>query len=190
MAKDTLVLNADAQPVSFVPLSVTEWKEAVKNIFQDKATVIAEYDDWIVSSPSISIKVPAIIMMKDYQSIAKNVRYSSSMIKLRDEYKCQYCGNDFSHDHSLLTMDHVKPVVLGGKTTWDNISSACHHCNNQKADKVTSKPKIAPYKPSYYQLADKVRKFPVVVGHESWLDYIGWDEKLVKISHPNRKNKK
>lgn len=187
MSLDTLILNADAQPVSFVPLSTMSWKDAVKQMFQDRVSVIAEYDDWEVSSPSITIKVPAILMMHEYQNISKNVRYSSSMIKLRDEYKCQYCGDDCSHDHTLLTMDHVKPRKIGGKTSWDNIVAACFKCNNEKADTITSKPKIMPVKPSYFQLADKARKFPIQIGHESWLDYIGWDPNNVSIRSPHKR---
>ena len=45
---DTLVLNADAQPVSFLPLSVVQWKEAVMYMYHDKCTVLDWYDDWIV----------------------------------------------------------------------------------------------------------------------------------------------
>ena len=39
---------------------------------------------------------------------------------LRDRFTCQYCG---SQQH--LTFDHVIPRRLGGRTTWENITTAC-----------------------------------------------------------------
>ena len=46
----TLVLNADAQPVSLLPLSIVGWQEAIRYLVLDKVTVMDWYDDWIVRS--------------------------------------------------------------------------------------------------------------------------------------------
>ena len=35
---DVLVLNADARPVSYLPLSVVEWKEAITYMCLDKCS--------------------------------------------------------------------------------------------------------------------------------------------------------
>ena len=63
---DVLVLNADAQPVSYLPLSAIQWKEAITYLWMDKVTVLDWYDDWIVSSPSWETRVPAVIMTVSY----------------------------------------------------------------------------------------------------------------------------
>ena len=47
---DVLVLNADAQPVSYLPLSAIQWKEAITYMCLDKVTVLDWYDDWVVRS--------------------------------------------------------------------------------------------------------------------------------------------
>lgn len=39
-----LVLNADYRPLSYFPLSLWPWQEAVKAIFRDTVTVISEYE--------------------------------------------------------------------------------------------------------------------------------------------------
>ena len=62
---DTLVLNADGLPVSYLPLSTVQWKEAVTYLWLDKVTVLDWYDDWIVRSASWETRVPAVIMMKE-----------------------------------------------------------------------------------------------------------------------------
>ena len=49
---DVLLLNADAQPISFLPLSAVQWKEAITYMWLDKCTVLDWYDDWVVRSES------------------------------------------------------------------------------------------------------------------------------------------
>jgi hypothetical protein len=43
---------------------------------------------------------------------------------------CYYCGQRFSPDE--LTMDHIIPIIRGGKSTKNNIAAACKECNNKK----------------------------------------------------------
>ena len=81
---DVLVLNADAQPVSYLPLSAIQWKEAITYLWMDKVTVLDWYDDWIVSSPSWETKVPAVIMMKQMMKRRSNVRLT--LLNLLSQY--------------------------------------------------------------------------------------------------------
>ena len=43
---------------------------------------------------------------------------------------CHYCGRRFPP--SELTMDHVVPVVRGGKTSKGNVVPVCKECNTKK----------------------------------------------------------
>ena len=43
---------------------------------------------------------------------------------------CHYCNKKF--DAVDLTMDHVLPIVRGGKSTKGNIVACCKQCNNDK----------------------------------------------------------
>lgn len=43
---------------------------------------------------------------------------------------CHYCGEKFSKE--LLTMDHLIPIVRGGKSTKSNVVVCCKPCNNKK----------------------------------------------------------
>lgn len=40
---------------------------------------------------------------------------------------CTYCGKS-----AELTIDHVKPVIAGGDSCWDNVLPACRTCNSSK----------------------------------------------------------
>jgi hypothetical protein len=53
-----LVLNADYRPLSYFPLSLWPWQEAIKAAFLDRVTIVAEYDT-LVHSPSIAMKLPS-----------------------------------------------------------------------------------------------------------------------------------
>lgn len=44
--------------------------------------------------------------------------------------KCHYCGERFP-PHAL-TMDHLTPLVRGGKTSHSNCVPACRECNRNK----------------------------------------------------------
>ena len=43
---------------------------------------------------------------------------------------CHYCGKKFPPD--ALTMDHVLPIVRGGKSAKGNVVPCCKQCNNEK----------------------------------------------------------
>ena len=77
---DVLVLNADGLPVSYLPLSTIQWKEAVTYLWLDKVTVLDWYDDWIVRSSSWETRVPAVIMLKDMMRRKKTPRFSKTNV--------------------------------------------------------------------------------------------------------------
>lgn len=163
---DTLVLNADGQPVSFLPLSAVQWKEAIMYMYHDKCNVMEWYDDWVVRSQNWETNVPAVIMLKDYLRRSRNPRFSKNNLYLRDQYTCQYCNTKFPK--SSLTIDHVLPTSKGGKTTWENCVCACNPCNSRKSDRIDIKPHYKPYKPGYYELVRKRKQMDMQIKHPSW----------------------
>ena len=49
-----LVLNADYRPLSYYPLSLWSWQDAIKAICLDRVQVVSSYDR-IIKSPSFEI---------------------------------------------------------------------------------------------------------------------------------------
>ncbi len=43
---------------------------------------------------------------------------------------CYYCGRRFKP--SELTMDHIVPLIRGGKSVKSNLVPACKECNSKK----------------------------------------------------------
>lgn len=184
---DTLILNADGLPLSVVPLSTLSWQAAIKLQFLENAEVLAHYEDWEVHSPSTTINVPAVLLLRDYVKVSRGVKFSRNNIMLRDDHRCQYCGKHESEVKGPLTLDHVVPRFHGGKTRWENVVAACSECNHQKAHFMVTPMCGKPKRPDYYQLVAKAQKLPIDVPHESWAQFTGWDIDLVTIKPKRRK---
>lgn len=64
----------------------------------------------------------------------------------RDRHTCQYCGTK-----SDLTLDHVLPRSRGGEDSWENLVTACNHCNvkkgNRTPDEASMPLDVEPYRP-------------------------------------------
>lgn len=163
---DTLVLNADGLPISYLPLSAIQWREAITYLWLDKVHVLEWYDDWVVRSASWETRVPAVIMMKDMMRRRRMPRFSKYNVFLRDTFHCQYCLTQFPR--SQLTLDHVLPLSKGGTTSWENIVTACSPCNAKKGNSLTPKPKINPYQPDYFELVSKRKQLDFDIRHPSW----------------------
>jgi 5-methylcytosine-specific restriction endonuclease McrA len=171
-----LVLNADFRPLSYFPLSLWPWQEAVKAAFLDRVQIVAEYDH-LVRSPSIAFRLPSVVVLRDYVKPARHAAFTRFNLFLRDEFCCQYCGS-----RGELTFDHILPRSRGGRTTWDNVVAACSPCNLRKGNRTLRQSGLAlrraPYRPSPEQLQNIGRKFPPNYLHDSWMDYLYWDAEL------------
>jgi len=171
-----LVLNADYRPLSYYPLSLWPWQEAVKAVWLNRVDIVAEYEK-TVHSQRLEIRIPSVVVLKDFVKPRKRVAFTRFNLFLRDEFACQYCGA--RHE---LTFDHVIPRALGGVTSWENVVAACAPCNVRKGSKALRSSGLrlgrAPFRPSAQKLIDIGRRFPPNHLHESWADYLYWDIEL------------
>ena len=175
----SLVLNADFQPLSYFPLSLWSWRDAVKAAMADRVMVLSEYD-LRIRSPSISIALPSVIALKDYVRFREFPPFTRFNLFLRDAFTCQYCGIQGSAEH--LTFDHVIPRRQGGKTTWRNVVAACSACNFRKGGHSPTEARMplrnSPIRPTYWTLQKQGRRFPPQSLHKSWYDFLYWDSEL------------
>ena len=174
-----LVLNADFRPLSYFPLSVVSWQDAMRAVFRETVTVVSEYER-TVRSPTREYKLPSVLALKEYVRTSASPAFTRFNVFLRDQWSCQYCGDKFkTHE---LTFDHVVPRSRGGRTNWENIVAACRPCNTMKGsrlpDDIGMYPIIKPRRPSVHQLQEHGRKFPPNFLHESWRDFLYWDTEL------------
>lgn len=175
-----LVLNSDYQPLSFMPLSVWSWQEAIKAVFMDRVVVVEEYPH-AVRSANFEMQVPSVIALRTYQKRQNmNPHFTRRNVYIRDMFTCVYCQGKFPPGQ--LTYDHVTARSKGGATDWTNVLTACNSCNNRKGSldvdaylkKTNSKLAYKPYTPSHSELLNKARRLPLYRQyHPSWSNYVG-----------------
>lgn len=61
---------------------------------------------------------------------ARELRQSQWWKRKRSSGICHYCGRLFKP--SELTMDHLVPLVRGGRSVQGNVVPACKDCNSKK----------------------------------------------------------
>ena len=174
---DTLLLNADGSVFSVIPLSVIDWRETVRLLYLEKIVPIEYYSDWVVHSSSISYAMPSVIMTKQYFHKTQRIRFTKQNILLRDNFTCQYCGKQF-HGHEL-TLDHYLPKSRGGKKNFENIITSCGPCNWARGDDMSIKPIKQPHRPTYFELVNARKKYPIYLKQKIWNQYLGWPEDLL-----------
>lgn len=171
-----LVLNADYRPLSYFPLSLWSWQDAIRATFLNRVGVVEEYDN-VVRSPSMQFRRPSVVVLKRYIRPNRQTAFTRFNLFLRDEFTCQYCG-----ESGELTFDHVIPKSRGGQTEWTNVVAACTCCNLRKGSDLPGECGMSllriPRRPGSEELLNIGRKFPPNYLHESWLDFLYWDVEL------------
>ena len=57
-----LVLNADFRPLSYYPLSLWSWQDAIKAVFLDRVNIVS--NTTARSRPSFEMKLPSVVSLK------------------------------------------------------------------------------------------------------------------------------
>lgn len=125
-----IVLNA-----GYEFLGMVSWQRAMVLVFSGKVEVLKESTK-LVHTVSRTFRVPAVIRLIKFirQMYRREVPLSRRNILTRDEYVCQYCGEESSS--AQLTIDHVVPKVQGGLHEWTNVVACCRTCNTRKGGRT------------------------------------------------------
>lgn len=127
--------------------------------------------DW-VRCVRFELAVPRIIRLLFYDRLPKQtVKFNRRNIFARDRNRCQFCGKRFPT--SELSLDHVIPRSMGGKTTWQNLVCCCVACNVRKGgrtpDRAGLKLIVRPIKP---------KRSPVITLRLTSDKYASWKQFL------------
>jgi|SRR6185312_12443991 len=135
MEYHTLLLASDMRPHRIV-----DWRTAICKLVEGEIEVLENHDE-IVSSPSTSFYIPSVARIRTYVPMhKKGVKFSRENVLSRDNYRCNYCGGHFSRRQ--LNYDHVIPRCQGGKTVWQNVTTACLPCNSKKGGRTPEQAKM------------------------------------------------
>jgi 5-methylcytosine-specific restriction endonuclease McrA len=179
-----LVLNADYQPLSVLPLSLWSWQETIKSLFTGKVQVVDIYPDVEVRAVNIDVPLPSVIALTEYvPQPHQTPAFTRRNVYLRDGYQCQYCAKTYKTMN--LSLDHVVPRCVGGKLTWENTVTCCRKCNGRKGSTLPSdllqvkgmRLIREPQVPSKFQLAAEAEKMVPRSVHSTWRPYLGLGRK-------------
>lgn len=191
-----LVLNR-----SFFPVHITNVKRAFCLLYRGVAKAVDEeyqtfdFQSWSELSEAVQeeemvgmvgrmILIPRVILLTAYDRFPKReVRFSRLNILIRDNYTCQYCGEQLKKNQ--LNLDHVIPRSRGGKTTWDNVVASCHDCNRTKGGQLPEETGIhlirKPFRPKTFPFSMLLSKPNI---HHAWkpflniVDFSYWNVEL------------
>jgi 5-methylcytosine-specific restriction endonuclease McrA len=168
MEPQTLVLNS-----WMVPHAIMTWQQAIVAMMTSKVDVLESYDA-VVSSPSITFQIPAVVRLrKTPQMHRKGVKFSRINVLTRDGQRCCFCNE--KKPPRDLNYDHVIPRAQGGKTSWTNIVTACKKCNSRKGNRTPSQAAMRmhfqPYAPTSLPMARNFL-FDLSRAPAQWLLYL------------------
>ncbi|MGB1698356.1 MAG: HNH endonuclease [Nannocystaceae bacterium] len=166
-SENTLVLSQGYQP-----LKVVSWQRAACMGYLGKVEMLRAHPGQFIHTVSEVFPRPAVVrLIHHHRNAPLSIRFSRHHVYLRDGHTCQYCHEEFAEQH--LTLDHVVPRAHGGKTTWDNVVTACGRCNRKKKNRTPREARMplrtTPRKPSWLPATARlgIRRVP-----EVWQDWL------------------
>ena len=173
----TLVLNADMSPINMLHLNkvddtIIPAEDAVTRVVNGTCFVVEEYDREILT-PTLRMKWPSVVACMEYVSEGKAATLTHENLYYRDHGLCAYCHKELTLAET--TIDHVMAASHGGPRTWENSVAACSSCNSRKGNLKAEgewAPKHRVYQPTYWDLVNNRRKFPIRVADDAWVPYI------------------
>jgi 5-methylcytosine-specific restriction endonuclease McrA len=142
-------------------------------------------------TPRITVRLPAVVILRDYVSVSKRRMLSPSRhaILQRDGYTCCFCGSD----DGMMTIDHVLPRSKGGLTSFQNCCCACARCQADKGSRTLEEmrhrrtwnglPFRLQHTPSEVRYGGIARYvYRVTRANLCWLNYLeGWEKIAPRI---------
>jgi 5-methylcytosine-specific restriction endonuclease McrA len=119
-----ILLNGD-----YTLLGLIDWKKAMGLLFAEKIKVL-KYSSRKIRGVGRTFLMPAVaVLIKVVRIVYRHhVPFSRRNVLIRDQFTCAYCGSR----EPPITIDHVVPRAMGGRSDFDNCVACCRACNIKK----------------------------------------------------------
>jgi len=169
-----LVLNQ-----GFEPHDVCRTRRALVLVFCGKAEMI-EDGRGVIRTIETTFPLPSVIRLTGHVRRPYHQRRLTRLeVFIRDRFTCQYCGKETKE----LTIDHVKPRSQGGEHTWENVVSACKHCNRRKGGRTPEQASMkllsTPRSPKSYGYHVPFQYF---YSHQEWQKYLPSQQQVSPVA--------
>jgi len=155
----------------YYPCMILNFKKAFVLSLRETSKVLAYHPSKFLHSPHQIFQIPIVIQVNeviDQKMIYVNP--SRTLIFIRDNWTCQYCGREVNE--KTATIDHVIPKSRGGLWSWTNLVTACEECNQKKKDQIWT-PITKPVRPE--PIVVILRKIINKLDNETlsiWMDFM------------------
>jgi len=133
--------------------------------------VAAGPDEPCVRTVYLRVRVPEVIVLTEFGGVPRtSAAFTRRNLFRRDQSTCQYCG---TRPHAVdLSIDHVVPRALGGRSSWENCVLSCKSCNHRKRNRTPAQAGMAllrkPEKPRWSPLFEA----PCEKTRERWSRFV------------------
>jgi 5-methylcytosine-specific restriction endonuclease McrA len=167
MKEPVLVLNAN-----YAPLNVCTTRRAMGLLFNGKAEMLMNGRGFIHTVRASYARPSVIRLGYMIKRPHPKVRLTKRELFRRDQYACQYCGNQSRR----LTLDHVIPRHKGGEHSWTNLVTACATCNLKKGGRTIQEARMQLLRPPREPHATALYLYGIhLPGNENWRPFLeGW----------------
>ena len=155
--RDVLDLPVLVLSRGFQPVAICTVRESMALLYSNRVHVLDEHgelhafdrwaqlkvesDDDAIGTVRGAFRAPRIVRLHHHRARrVPPIRLSRQNLMLRDELRCQYCGDTFPEHR--LDIDHVVPRSRGGPNAWDNLVTSCLSCNRRKGAKTPSEARM------------------------------------------------
>ncbi len=119
---------------AFQPIGVISWQRALNLVlFREKAVVEKDYEEMLSKYFNAAV-IRLVVRSPDPYRMFDRQKFTKRHLFIRDNYECQYCLKPLKDKE--LTIDHILPKSLGGKTSYLNCVVSCKSCNLWKGSKT------------------------------------------------------
>jgi len=145
--------------------------------FDDEARLEHQW----IRTVRFELAVPKIVRLLGYDRLPlQHVKLNRRNIFARDRNHCQYCGK--AYPTSELSLDHVVPRTLGGKSTWENLACCCVGCNAKKGGRTPQQARMTmvrrPVRPRRHPVISVRLGSPQYASWQPFLDHAYWSVEL------------
>jgi len=178
-----LVLNKN-----WYPIRVKNVKSAIQIVSRMRAVFIDPSDyslytwkEWLqfipkedelgILTPNTRVRVPEVVLLTAYGKIPdKAPRLTRKHIFIRDNYKCQYTGEDVNMKNADI--DHIIPSSRGGKNNWGNLVVCSKTVNRKKGNKTPEEAGLELIRKPMKPTGSHLMIDPKMERPESWSNFI------------------
>lgn len=147
LSSKVLILNKN-----WFAFKVRNVKDAIKLVSRERAVFVDgdnycvyNWEEWLklvpeddepgIETTGNRVKVPKVVVLTVYGKIPnKAPKKTKKNIFIRDNYRCQYTGEEVSMKNADL--DHIVPSSRGGSNDWDNLVVCSKTINRKKRNRT------------------------------------------------------